>query len=186
MIAQLQLNNFFTDSLSVKTNQFFDPKIKDGLISGKINCSTEIAIPKDGIQIPSRVVLVVSIEPATEKPALEPYELKIKIVGFFTFNGEMASDQKERMLGLNGASILYGVARGIIAQTTGGGIYGKYILPAVNFVDILEKENQVKEARAKAEAVAKGALELIAANEKRQLDKTTRRGKKIKKGKNPT
>lgn len=183
MIAQLQLNNFFADFLSVKTNPFFDPKIKEGVISGKIKCSMEIGIPKDGVQVPYKVSLDVSVDPATKKPALEPYAVKIKIVGFFTFKGEITNDQREKMLKLNGATILYGVARGIIAQTTGGGFHGKYILPAVNFVDMFKKkENQIKET----EAVVKGALELIAANKKRQLDKTTRRGKKIKKRKNPT
>lgn len=146
MIAQLQLNNFFADFLSVKTNPFFDPKIKEGLIAGKINCSMEIGIPNDGVQVPYKVVLDVSIDPAIEKPALEPYEVKIKIVGFFTFKGEMPNDQKEKMLSLNGASILYGVARGVVAQTTGGGIFGKYILPAVNFVEMLKQtENQTTE-----------------------------------------
>lgn len=152
MIAQLQLNNFFVDFLSVKTNPSFDPKVKEGLIAGKINCATAIGIPKDGAQVPYRVILDVSIDPASEKPALEPYEVKIKIVGFFSFKGEMTNDQKEKMLSLNGASILYGAARGIVAQTTGVGVFEKYILPAVNFVEMSKQ----KEGQATKEIIAEG------------------------------
>ena len=38
------------------------------------------------------------------------------------------------MIGLNGPAILYGVARGVVAQATANCRYGKFVLPAMNFV----------------------------------------------------
>ncbi|MEX0829615.1 MAG: protein-export chaperone SecB [Nitrospirales bacterium] len=139
MIAALQLNNFFTESFSIGTNSYYVPGVTEDRVAGKINSSLEIAIPEKEGKYPYRVSLTVSIEPAQEKPALDPYAIKFKIIGFFTLSGNPSSDQKERMLNLNGGAMLYGILRGFVAQTTGSATFGKYILPAINFVDIYEK-----------------------------------------------
>ena len=39
------------------------------------------------------------------------------------------------MASLNGTSILYGVARGIISQISANTILGKMILPTINFIE---------------------------------------------------
>jgi len=46
------------------------------------------------------------------------------------------------MIGLNGLVILYGTARGIVAQATANCLHGKFILPSVNFVELVKKKAQ--------------------------------------------
>lgn len=142
MIAALQLNNFFAESFSFVVNPFFDPKVKEDRIAGQIGCSIEVAVPQEEGQHPYRICLEVTIDPVKEKPALEPYVIQFKIVGYFTIKDKLSDEVKERMLSLNGGTILYGIIRGIVAQTTGSGPFGKYIMPAINLVDIYEKRKK--------------------------------------------
>ena len=51
------------------------------------------------------------------------------------------------MIAHNGLSIHYGVARGTVSDATATSWHGKFVLPAVNFVEL---------AKQKAEAVQKG------------------------------
>lgn len=139
MIAALQLSNFFTESFSFTTNSFYDPRVKEDRVPGKIHSSLQIATPEEEGKYPYRVSLTVTIEPAQEKPALDPYAMKFTIIGYFTLSGTLSSEEKDRMLNLNGGAMLYGILRGFVAQTTGSATFGKYIMPAINFVEIYEK-----------------------------------------------
>ncbi|MGC3974148.1 MAG: hypothetical protein QM771_07165 [Nitrospira sp.] len=86
------------------------------------------------------VALVIVVEPSAMAPALDPYHINMRIEGYFTFQPGSAAIQseKERMVSLNGCSILMGLARGLVAQSTGVSEFGKYLLPSVNFVEILK------------------------------------------------
>ena len=62
-----------------------------------------------------------------------PYSLKMRIRGFFGFRKDTPEETMDRMIALNGVSILYGLARGIAMQNTANFQYGKFILPTMNF-----------------------------------------------------
>lgn len=66
-----------------------------------------------------------------------PYSLYLAIVGYFTFAEDTPEDVMQRMINLNGTSILYGIARGLVGQATGAGVHGQFVLPAVNFVALV-------------------------------------------------
>lgn len=144
MISPLRLENCFTEELTVKTNPSFAPSVEKRK-EGKIHCDVQFAGNKKD---PSkfRVSLTVFVEPAAEYPGIDPYLVRVKLTGYFGFSGDLPPEETiHRMLGLNGSSILYGIARGLVLQATGGGQWGKYILPAVNFVQMLEQQQSGKQ-----------------------------------------
>lgn len=169
MIAALQLNNFFTESFSVETNSFYDPRVTDDRVGGKIHSSLEIAIPEEEGKYPYRVSLTVSVEPALEKPALDPYAIKFKIIGFFTLSGNPSNEEKDRMLNLNGGAMLYGILRGFVAQTTGSATFGKYIMPAINFVEIYEKSDRQRALKNEPELKKKSSTRKRRSQNKRRV-----------------
>ncbi len=61
-------------------------------------------------------------------------ELNLRLVGFFVLPEGVDAGTKLAMHSQNGPSILYGVARQIVAETTGNGPWGKVFLPTMNFV----------------------------------------------------
>lgn len=152
MISPLRLENCFIEELTVKANPSFAAKVEERK-EGKINCDLQMAVNSKDLS-KFKVVLSVSIEPSTEYPALDPYFIQVKLTGFFGFHGELPSKETmQRMISLNGSSILYGIARGQVIGVTASGTWGKYILPALNFVQILEQQQLRKKAAATEEHV---------------------------------
>ncbi len=145
MISSLQLNNYFVEELSVRGNPVFEP-IGADRNAGQISCSVDMAKGVADDDGNYRIGITVTVRPAITRPALDPYEISLRVVGFFSFlpAPDMKSEDKDRMATLNGSSILYGLARGLVAQTTGVGEFGKYFLPGVNFVELIKNKTFVQ------------------------------------------
>lgn len=79
-----------------------------------------------------------------------PYSITLDIVGYFLFAAGTSEDLMFRMIYANGASILYGVARGFVGQATGAAKYGQFVLPAVNFVELMKRRLAELEAEQSA------------------------------------
>jgi preprotein translocase subunit SecB len=100
-----------------------------------------------------RIIMRVNFASDGYIPEANPaYGISLMIVGDFSFANGTDEDLMQRMVRINGSSILYGIARGIVGQATGASKHGQFVLPTVNFVEIV-----------KAKAAA------IAAEERRQL-----------------
>jgi preprotein translocase subunit SecB len=142
MISPLQLNNYFVKELSYRSNPAYkaEPKVRN---EGKITCNVEFGT---ALNAPDHfmVALVLTVEPSAVTPALDPYHIHMRIEGYFNFNpgADIPQPEKERMVSLNGSSILMGLARGLVAQATGVSEFGKYLLPPVNFVAVFKSAEQ--------------------------------------------
>jgi preprotein translocase subunit SecB len=68
-----------------------------------------------------------------------PYSITLDIVGYLSFAEGTSEDLMFRMIHANGASILYGIARGFVGQATGAAKYGQFVLPAVNFIELMKR-----------------------------------------------
>ena len=71
-----------------------------------------------------------------------------EIVGYFSFSEEFSDEEKRQItIRINGSVILYGILRGQIATFTGSFPNGKFNLPTVNMIEIvneIEKKNIAK------------------------------------------
>ena len=142
MISPLQLSNYFVKELSYRSNPAYqaEPKVRN---AGEITCNMEL---QTALNSPDHfmVALVLTVEPSAVPPALDPYHIHMRIEGNFNFSPEadIPQSEKERMVSLNGSSILMGLARGLVAQTTGVSEFGKYLLPTVNLVAAFKSAEQ--------------------------------------------
>lgn len=68
---------------------------------------------------------------AGEKPL--PYTIDFKVVGFFSVNPEFGHHNIEKLVRINGASMLYTAAREQVLMITGRGPWGGFTLPTLNF-----------------------------------------------------
>ena len=136
MNSPLQLSNYFVSEFSYRTNPAYrvEASVRH---EGKIHWTVQLGT---GINAPDHFMLALSIvvEPSETPPPLDPYHISMRIDGAFNFASEnnLSQSEKERMVCLNGCSILMGLARGFVAQATGVSTFGKYLLPPVNFVEI--------------------------------------------------
>ncbi|MCC6483816.1 MAG: protein-export chaperone SecB [Armatimonadetes bacterium] len=67
-------------------------------------------------------------------------KLDVAIVGVFTLPSDTDEAIRRNLIPLNCYVILYGFARGLVAQVTGLNPGGPFLLPAVNFMEVLRAQ----------------------------------------------
>jgi preprotein translocase subunit SecB len=75
------------------------------------------------------------------------YSVELRISGYFSVHGEERDDLVYGMVNLNAPAILYGIARGIVAQFTAFAPAGPVMLPSVNFAQIARRRRREGLAR---------------------------------------
>lgn len=139
MQTQLDINESFIRELIVKEN----PKYKHKEVSErKTTVSYDIKRENSGLLF--MIDMNIQVGHSRKLVETDPYYISMKISGVFMFIKGTDEKTIAKMIHFNGLPILYGVARGIVAQTTANCLYGKYILPTVNFVEIIKKKKARK------------------------------------------
>lgn len=130
----LDLYDYVVDQLSVNNNPSFD---EEQPVDAELKIVPSVAQHKD-----DPLMFRVGLDLRTRSSARRntPYTIGLRIFGFFSFAASLTEEDRQRMLGTNALPILYGVARGIVGQVTAQGPSGKFILPTVNFLEILRRE----------------------------------------------
>jgi len=134
MQSLLSITDFFIDELKIRTNPEY--KKSNKVIS---EATTSIGIKRKSKEPHFMIKMTVEINKSKETFAKAPYYIYLDIVGFFNFVEGTDEETISKMIGLNGPVILYGVARGIVAQVTANFRHGKFVLPTVNFVEAMKK-----------------------------------------------
>lgn len=80
----------------------------------------------------------------SKTPAPVDYSLDCEIVGFFSFPAGTTDELMQRLVRLNGCTILYGILRGQLANITGSFPRQKLILPTVMMEDVVHQIEQEK------------------------------------------
>lgn len=73
--------------------------------------------------------------------------IRIVLWGQFLFAPDATQELIDTLIPLNPLSILYGVARGVVAICTGTSPAGSFTLPVVDFHQVVEAKHQAEQAR---------------------------------------
>jgi len=143
MQAQLNVNDYFIDEFAFTANRELE---RGGADTGSINIDFDIRRSGDD-PLDFMITLVVDINHDDEDFERGDYRIHLKLSGFFRFDERVSEEQINGMIAHNGLSMLYGVARGTVADATATSWHGKFVLPGVNFIEVIKQ---------KAEAGKKG------------------------------
>lgn len=122
--------------MSVQTREDFKPQkpllsqIGTDLMVGHVDDQPTMFLVRLGLRFHTEGV---------EERANLPYDLSIAVRGFFQAPHPITPLEIPAPLVLNAVSILYGIARGHVGQTTGTFPHGPMTLPAATFVDLIER-----------------------------------------------
>ena len=121
----LQLERYFISKVQIEA-------VQKTSFPTEIGSSTKLEVARNN-QEPNRYVvsLTVAVTGSDQKPP--PYVGEVQVIGFFQVHPELPADKQAQIASVNGASILYGVAREMIANVTARGPWPAVILPCVNF-----------------------------------------------------
>jgi preprotein translocase subunit SecB len=139
VFSPLQLKDYFLEYLQLEANPQFRFGT-GGTYQG--NVGVEFEFKKQENANIFRVDLDVSVNPTQEMFAQAPYRIKIKLQTILEFEGSYPEDRINELLGPNGLAMAYSIARGIVGQATGTSLHGKFILPTVNFIELLKQKSE--------------------------------------------
>jgi preprotein translocase subunit SecB len=140
--APLQPKNYVIDFLSVKANPAFRPSKEKVKLGFRLGFDPKLKQKKGTNQY--MLGMEVGVNESDKDFKVAPYRIVLRLFTFFELDPGVPEDQKRRMLSLNTLLIAYGIARGIVAEVTAQGRYGKFVLPAVNFVEFLKQMREQK------------------------------------------
>ena len=135
LLANLQLGNYLVDNLVFKCNKVGARATK--LATPTIGIDFDV---KDHIKDKNKFLLdmVIDLNEGQELEKFETYQIHLHILGWFHFAAKVEENIKANMLAANASSMLYGVARTIVANITGTLGTERYILPTVNLLAVIK------------------------------------------------
>lgn len=138
-----------------------DPDIT-GEESAVMDFETKVAVDKDPDNDTYQVTLEITAMPEDETKRI-PYAIHLIVVGMFSVDEKWPDPEK--LLKVNGASILYSAAREFIITVTSRGPWPPTTLPTISFLPISDPKNnlpekdetpeQAKETKKKTKKVSK-------------------------------
>ena len=134
-LARINLIEYFATDLMLGTNNAFASDrpvhFEDKDLVVHVTAKKNETAPRDGRRW--QVTLEIRHQPA---PGVNfPYSYRVVLVGQFGVQDGVQSQDEERFVRIQGASVLYGMAREIVRALTGRGPYRSVILPTMNFYE---------------------------------------------------
>ena len=131
MTPPLQLENYFFKRLLV------DAQLPDGEDEPRFERSppvtTEIELyPHVEDENRYQVRMVIERDDAQQSPGT--YEVELEVYGFFSVSPDWPEEERESIVRVTGASILYGAAREHLLAVTSRGPWPALMLPTISFV----------------------------------------------------
>jgi preprotein translocase subunit SecB len=147
LLADLQLDRYLVDDLAFRCNKTVAKK--DTLAAPTIGIDFDV---KESAKDKNKFLLdmVVDLNEGQELEKFETYQIHLHIVGWFHFTAELDANTRAKMLATNASSMLYGVARTIVANLTGSLGAERYILPTLNLLSVIKAKMESRQELTKA------------------------------------
>ncbi|MCH7970367.1 MAG: hypothetical protein IH960_04905 [Chloroflexi bacterium] len=131
--SSLRLNDYWVDELSIKSNDEWLKESAD--VDPQARYKAERFLSDDGDKVVVRLEISSPRTPKTSRP----YTFKIVMHGVFQLPERTPGDEKAESLNshltqFNTVAVLYGVARGILANSSALNQNGSIQLPTANFI----------------------------------------------------
>lgn len=136
MKSPLELERYFVSDQAVTARNAFSPEKE---IETRVE---EYSVDNEAIRLPAaddqpekwQVTVHIKHQPSQETNF--PYDFRLTIVGIFSCEIQTAeSEHIERLMRINGSSILYGMSREIIRANTERGPWSGIVIPTYSFYE---------------------------------------------------
>jgi preprotein translocase subunit SecB len=145
-LSPLQLRDYSLTLLHVEAN----PSFKEGPdqeYEAQLGVDFDFRKQKDAPVF--RVDLDIALNASEKAFKSSPYRIQIRLEAFFEFDPGYPESDIPQLLAPNGLAMTYSIARGIVGQATGTSLHGKFVLPTVNFVELLKEKAKQSSKRGK-------------------------------------
>ncbi|MCF8056080.1 MAG: protein-export chaperone SecB [Desulfocapsa sp.] len=137
MKAPLNVIEYFFPFVQVSADPEFVPEDDDSVVE----CETKVGVESNFVKNIHQVSLEITVMPENEDERI-PYAIHLIAVGLFQVDENW--DDVDKLLRVNGASILYSAAREFIITISSRGPWAAAILPTTSFLPPKETKEQQK------------------------------------------
>jgi len=133
--SPLNCLDYYVTACSLTANPKYTLGEANGLNFDDLNIQTHSELIGDFTSPENwRVSLEVGYNPGPEKNA--PYSFTIGLIGTFTVRRDYPANKVKTLVEVNGSSMLYSIARQILASMMHNGPHQAILLPTVSFADV--------------------------------------------------
>jgi len=135
--SHMQYKNYAVDKIMVESNasdiQLADDHSDDLVI--------DFNVLKQENEKSFLIELFIDVNKSAKAFKSSRYRIFLKLLSVFDFFRDTTREEITKLLIPNGLAMAYSTSRGIIGELTANSINGKYILPSVNFVELIKKKS---------------------------------------------
>ncbi len=142
--AIMQCKSYFVQDILVEANVEYTPSSNS---DSRDDIKFDYAIGKNPELLSFMITLSLEINSLKTKFKDSRYHLKLTLLSVFDFPPDTNLEEIKAKLEPNGLAMSYSIARGIIGDVTANALHGRYILPTVNFMKVIEQNHKKKEAK---------------------------------------
>jgi preprotein translocase subunit SecB len=132
--------------LNVEANPMFVRKEGEPIPS---NMGVNFNFFRKGKEAKFKIVLDVVVNSNDSDFKKSEYRIRIKMESYLEFDSSVSEKDISSLLVPNGLAMTYSIARGIVGQATGTSLHGKFLLPAVNFIELIKQNIEAKKKKTK-------------------------------------
>ena len=149
-MSQMQLRDYALLLLNVEANPKFNPE-KNQHSESSMGINFNFFKKEKEDEKAFRIELDVVVNTDEKIFRNSPYRIRIKLQSFIEFDKNIEEKNIAPLLMQNGLAMTYSIARGIVGQATGTSLHNKFLLPTVNFVELIKNkiENEKKKKKLK-------------------------------------
>ena len=152
LLAGLQLEYYLVDDLVFKCNKAVSTgDVKP--INPTIAVDFDVQENKEDKNL-FRLEMLVDLNAGQELKKFDSHQIHLHLFGWFRFTANFDQPTKAKMMATNASSILYGIARTIVANLTGSFGAERYTLPTLNLLAVVKAKASSKPQLAKTSATA--------------------------------
>lgn len=150
-LTPLSLENYFFTRVHAEANLEYATQAEGEPGQQEIDASIKLEVLRHE-EDPHRYQITLTVEKVTATEGLLPYDLNIQVVGFLSVDPGFKHDNIDRLVHVNGATMLYAAAREHVLMVTGRGPWGGFQLPTMNFHGAIAAQEHAKESRKAGES----------------------------------
>ncbi|HVU34299.1 MAG TPA: protein-export chaperone SecB [Opitutaceae bacterium] len=129
-LSAIQLEGYALIEMAYRANQDYRPGSPTMYAEEEMAANVTLERdPKDS----SRWTMTMKFQLQPRTASNGPYHVALQLAGVFATAPDFTPPDIETLVRVNGASVLYGVAREIVRQVTSAGPYPGMLIPTVNF-----------------------------------------------------
>lgn len=141
--SQMQYKNYAVDKIYVESNTL-DVQLPDDIGDDLV---IDFNVLRQANEKSFMIELFIDVNKSAKAFKTSRYRISLKLLSVFDFSPATPEGEITKLIVPNGLAMAYSTSRGIIGELTANSINGKYVLPSVNFMELIKRKSRTSKSK---------------------------------------